>query len=279
MSFFDFAHFLTPEARAFALRPEVLVAVGFLSLVTSFARYFSWCGTFYWIFYIRQRLPGQKIQPAWPKKAQILNEVRWSLSSCGIYALVTVLLYFAVLRGWTQVYFDWSERGTGYGLFSLGLMVVLHDLYFYVTHRLSHRVRWIFRHIHRVHHMSTNPTPFADIMFHPVDALINVGFLPLFLFAMPLHPLTLGLFLAQLQVVNAIGHIGFEVFPESWRHAKGWRWISRPTAHNIHHSHVHCNYGLYFRFLDYFLKTEKTPEDIIRRSRPGAKDSQREKVS
>ncbi len=268
MSPFALAQYLTPEARAWALQPEVLVAVAFLSLVTSIGRYFTWSGAFYWVFYVRRRLARRKIQPAWPKREQIANEVRWSLYSCIIYALLSAFLYFAILKGWTSVYFDWSERGTGYAVFSFVLMIVVHDVYFYVTHRASHEVRWIFRHFHRIHHQSTNPTPFADIMFHPVDALIHVGFLPTFIFLIPLHPLTLALFVGQVQVVNAIGHIGFETFPESWRHAWGWRWISRPTQHNIHHSHVQCNYGLYFRFLDHFLKTEKTPEDVASGRRP-----------
>jgi lathosterol oxidase len=262
MSAFDFARYLTPEVLAVALKPEVLVAVGFLSLVTSIGRYFTWCGVFYWIFYFRKRWADHKIQAGWPTKEQIANEVKWSLSSCIIYAFLAVFLFYAILKGWTAMYFDWTERGTGYAVLSFVLMIVVHDVYFYTTHRLSHEVRWVFRRVHRIHHQSTNPTPFADIMFHPVDALIHVGFLPVFIFSFPLHPVTLALFMTQVQAVNAIGHIGFELFPERWRHAKGWRWISRPTAHNIHHSHVHCNYGLYFRFLDHFLKTEKTIEDV-----------------
>lgn len=261
MSALEFAQYLTPEVRALLLRPEVLVAVGFLSLVTSIGRYFTWCGVFYWIFYVKKRWKSHKIQPAWPKKAQIAGEIRWSLYSCIIYALLAVFLYDAILAGRTAVYFDWSERGTGYAVFSFSLMILVHDVYFYVTHRVSHEWRWLFRNVHRIHHQSTNPTPFADIMFHPVDALIHVGFLPVFIFTIPLHPLTLGLFMLQVQAVNAIGHIGYELFPESWKTAPGLKWISRPTAHNVHHSHVHCNYGLYFRFFDHFLKTERNLSD------------------
>ncbi len=259
---FDFSHYVTPELKAFMMRPEVLLAAFFISLLTSLARYMSWSGAFYWIFYVRRRLTGHKIQPAWPTKAQIANEIAWSLKSCVIYAVLAVLIVVSVLEGWTKIFFDFSERGVGYAVFSFFLMIIVHDLYFYATHRLSHEVRWLFRRFHRIHHMSGNPSPFADIMFHPVDALIHVGFLPIFIFTIPLHPLVLGLFLLQVQAVNAIGHIGFEVFPDGQRRHPVLRWISRPTAHNLHHSHVQCNYGLYFRFMDRLFKTERLPEDV-----------------
>jgi sterol desaturase/sphingolipid hydroxylase (fatty acid hydroxylase superfamily) len=169
----------------------------------------------------------------------------------------------------THLYLDVSAYGWPYFCFSLVAMLFLHDAYFYWSHRLSHASKVMFRRFHRIHHQSLNPTPYADIMFHPVDALVHAGFIPLFLFTLPVHPLALGLFLATVTVVNAVGHIGYEIFPYHWLSRPGLRWISQATSHNLHHSKVHCNYGLYFRFWDKLCGTyHPETDELFRRCAP-----------
>ena len=66
--------------------------------------------------------------------------------------------FLAIRAGWTRVYFDIRERGAAGLGSSLVLMVILHDAYFYWTHRLLHHPAF-FERFHRVHHLSTTPTP------------------------------------------------------------------------------------------------------------------------
>src|SRR3546814_2958407 len=47
---------------------------------------------------------------------------------------------------------------------------LLHDSFFYWTHRLLHRPRW-FRLAHAVHHESRPPTAWAAMSFHPIEAV------------------------------------------------------------------------------------------------------------
>lgn len=256
----ELRHLYTPEAIAWALQPAVLAGVFAASAVGGALLYLLRTGSLYWFLYGQRRWAHRKLQAAWPDRRQILQEIRWSLLSCVVYAGLTTGLVFAAIKGWTRLYLNVSDYGWVWFAASFAVMVVLHDAYFYAMHRLSHQWRWLFRHVHRVHHQTRNPTPFADIMFHPVDALIHAGFVPLFLFGLPLHPLALGLFLTLVTVVNAIGHIGYEVFPDAWRQHWFWRHVSRAEAHNDHHAHVQCHYGLYFTFWDRLLKTERPAE-------------------
>ena len=53
---------------------------------------------------------------------------------------------------------------------SIGIAIVVHDTWFYWTHRLMHHRR-LFKLFHRVHHESTNPTPWAAYCFAPLEAM------------------------------------------------------------------------------------------------------------
>jgi sterol desaturase/sphingolipid hydroxylase (fatty acid hydroxylase superfamily) len=254
----ELRHFYTPENIQRALAPAVLFGVLLVSFVGGVALYFSRTWPLYRMFYgkSRERWAARKLQPAWPTRKQVALEIRWSVSSCAVYAVMTTALFYAAVKGWTRIYLNFSDYGWPWFLASMLVMLVLHDAYFYATHRLSHQWRWFFRKAHRVHHQTTNPTPFADIMFHPLDAVVHAGFVPLFLFCLPLHPIAFALFMTLVTAVNAIGHVGFELFPERWRGHWFWRHVSRAESHNLHHSRVQCNYGLYFTFWDRLLRTD-----------------------
>ena len=251
-SLFELRKLYTPETIAQAQKPGVLAVIFLASLVFNLSRYFTWSAFLYWLLYKKKRAAwgARKLQATWPDRSQVLLELRWSITSCVVYSLLTVALFVAAIRGDTRIYLNFSDHGWGWFFGSIAVMLVLHDAYFYWTHRLSHEVRWVFRRVHLIHHKTTNPTPFADIMFHPVDALIHAGFVPLFLFTIPVHPLAFWIFMTIVTAVNAVGHTGFELFPDRWRTHWFWRHVSRAETHNAHHASVHGNYGLYFNFWD-----------------------------
>jgi lathosterol oxidase len=69
----------------------------------------------------------------------------------------------------TLVYYPANKYGWPYYIISIVLMIALHDTYYYWTHRLLHWKK-IFRYVHKVHHLSLNPTPFSAYALHPVEA-------------------------------------------------------------------------------------------------------------
>jgi uncharacterized protein (DUF2147 family) len=114
----------------------------------------------------------------------------------------------------------------------------------------------LFKHVHRVHHESTNPSPWAAYAFHPWEALIQALVMPILVFVLPLHPLTAFTFLAYMIIRNVIGHLGFEILPKGFTKNKWLNWNTAVTHHNMHHEHFHNNYGLYFTWWDKLMKTE-----------------------
>ena len=154
----------------------------------------------------------RKIQPGFAPSSEIRREVLYSLLTAFIFALNGVFIYVSMANGWTLIYTDFADYGWLYGAFSLALTIVLHDAYFYWTHRLMHHPR-LFDRFHRVHHESNSPSPWAAYAFAPLEAVIQAMFLTILIFVLPLHVAVIYLFMLHMIVRNVIGHSGFELFP------------------------------------------------------------------
>jgi Delta7-sterol 5-desaturase len=220
-------------------------------------RYLFFAG-FAWVLgYIlfRQRWLHRKIIPRFPASADIRREIRDSMITVVIFGVVGVLTILAAQRGWTQMYFRVSAHGWGWWWASIGLTILLHDAWFYWTHRLMHHPK-LFRLFHRTHHLSTNPTPWAAFAFSPGEAVVQAAIFPLAISIMPMHPLAFGVFMLWQMLFNVIGHTGYEYnhrrFLDSWFLRTV---INTPTAHAMHHEKIRGNYGLYFNFWDRLMRT------------------------
>jgi Delta7-sterol 5-desaturase len=136
----------------------------------------------------------------------------------------------------------------------LALILVLHDTWFYWSHRLLHH-RLVFPRVHALHHRSTNPSPFAALAFHPLEAVMQV------IWAVPLSllvpiPSAVWLAFSFLAIfVNVLGHCGVEPYPLSWQTHPALKWLNFATMHNRHHVKLGSCFGLYFSFWDRVMNT------------------------
>lgn len=198
----------------------------------------------------------RKIQPGPALSNAIWREVRYSLLTALIFALNGVCIYAFMANGWTLIYTRVADHGWAYWAFSLGATIVLHDAYFYWTHRLMHHPR-LFDHFHRLHHESHSPSPWAAYAFAPAEAVVQAAFLTIVIFLLPLHVSVIYLFMLHMIVRNVIGHSGFELFPRGTPAHAVFGVLTTNTHHDLHHS---CgggiNYGLYFTWWDRLAGTE-----------------------
>jgi Delta7-sterol 5-desaturase len=244
-------------AATLGLGPVVFTTLALFVIVT--LRYFFFAGASYLVCYrwLRERWRERKIQPELPERQALHAEIGWSVASGLIFAVAGAAVFYAWQGGWTRIYVNVSDRGWTYLFASLGLVMLVHETYFYWTHRWLHRPR-PFRRIHRVHHISTNPSPFAAFAFHPWEGVLQAGFLPLVVLVVPLH---IGAFMAYLMlmtVLSVINHLGYELYPSGFDTHWLGRWIISSTHHNLHHSRMRLNYGLYFRFWDRLVGTDSS---------------------
>lgn len=208
-----------------------------------------------WVFY-RGWSETRRLGPRAPEARQMLREFALSMSTVAIFALNGYGIYLLARAGVFVIYGDAAEYGWAWWWASLVLLILAHDAYFYVVHRLLHRPWWL-RTVHRAHHKSVHPSPWAAYAFHPLEAVLMAAYLPLALLAMPLHGGVVFLFLAHMIVRNVLGHCGVAL---TARNALG-RWYARlfttTLHHHLHHSAGSGNYGLYFRHLDRWFGTER----------------------
>ncbi len=219
-------------------------------------RYTVFAGTLYLIFYVWKKRTWihKKIQHKFPEPQRVWFEIKYSLSTFAIFAAMACGLFWLSKNGYNQVYFNIEERGWGYFFVSLTGLIFLHDTYFYWTHRFMH-LPGIFEVMHKVHHRSHNPTPFASFSFHPFEAVVEFGIILLASFLFPIHRYVILAFAIFMIANNVMGHLGFELYPKGFTKNKLTFWLNTSTNHNMHHKFVNCNYGLYFNIWDRIMGT------------------------
>jgi sterol desaturase/sphingolipid hydroxylase (fatty acid hydroxylase superfamily) len=178
----------------------------------------------------------------------------YSLRSIMVFGIVTGTVVYAAYSGWTRLYIQIDDHGWVWFWLSIGVMIVLHDAYFYWTHRLMHHPR-LYRAVHRTHHLSISPTPWAAYAFSPVEALVQAGIGPLIVFTIPVHPAAFGLFMVWQIAFNVFGHCGYEIFPRRFLGSRAGVFLNSVTHHGLHHEKFRANFGLYFNVWDRLMGT------------------------
>lgn len=227
------------------------------------SRYFLVAGFAFVLFYIllRKNFSSRKIQKRFPASKDYFREIGYSAMTILLFALVTLLfLRHPLLAPHTTIYKNIDDYGWGWFILAFPVMFLMHDAYFYWTHRLMHHPL-LFKYFHLVHHKSVNPSPWAAYAFHPLEAIVEVGIFVVFLFTIPIHKLHFFIFFFLSIVYNVYGHLGWELYTKGFsRHWLG-KWINTSVNHNQHHQYFKGNYGLYFLFWDRLMGTIRSDYD------------------
>ncbi|WP_036057837.1 sterol desaturase family protein [Leptospira noguchii] len=249
---------------------ELFSKVGYSGLFgiiwTSFLiRYLLFSGISFWVIWVlfEKRFFHKLIQGKKPEKENIIHEVKYSFITFFIFSLSGIFVVWAKMNGYNRIYENVGDYGILYLIFSLLALIFLHDTYFYWTHRMMHH-RLLFKYFHLVHHKSINPSPWAAFSFHPLEAIVEAGIVPIVSFVLPLHPGVMIVFFVYMTSLNVLGHLSYEFFPSWFLKNKFTNWHNTTTHHNMHHKYFNCNYSLYFNFWDKVMGTnhEKYKENF-----------------
>ena len=233
-------------------------------------RYLATSGLF--AAWTARRFPGRLAG----QRAQVRREIGWSLASAAIYGVPAGIVAWGwQQRGWTKIYTDPSVYSWWWMPASVFAFLLIHDTWFYWTHRLMHRPWW-FRAMHAVHHASRPPTAWAAMSFHPWEAVSGALVIPLLVFVIPIHVTMLGAVLAIMTLMGVTNHMGWELFPRRLVHGRVGQWLITASHHELHHQAYRCNYGLYFRHWDRLCGTDQgLGEFAVSRARRDAADARR----
>ncbi|OQE40070.1 hypothetical protein PENCOP_c006G06504 [Penicillium coprophilum] len=150
--------------------------------------------------------------------------------------------------------------------YQIAIFFVMEDTWHYFFHRALH---WgpLYKAIHKVHHQYSAPFGLAAEYASPIEVMI-LGFgtvsSPILwcAFTGNLHILTMYIWIV-LRLFQAIdAHSGYE-FPWSLHHFLPF-WAGA-DHHDLHHEKFIGNYSSSFRWWDYLLDTEYTPDALKRR--------------
>jgi lathosterol oxidase len=225
--------------RARTLEIFAIASLGFAAI------YFGLGGLTAWITgALSRRGVGRVIDTRTLVRHQVRDEVLRSLVSIAIFGGYGVLTLALEARGW--VHLRWTLDGPRL-LADLVVMTVWNELHFYACHRLLH-TKWLYRHVHLVHHRSVRPTPWSTYSFHPLEALLlgsvmvtALVFWDLTIFGAILYPLV------SLSM-NVLGHANYALSDEG---ALG----NASVRHSLHHQRVRGNFGFLVPWLDAGLRT------------------------
>ena len=232
-----------------------------------FGRYVVFAAIAYFIFYVWKRRDWLylKIQQRFPTPSDYQREIGYSALTSLIFGVVVWLCLGTPFHTYTRFYSNIDQYGLGWLLLSIPLTVLVHDAYFYWIHRLMH-LPGLYRKMHLTHHRSVNPSPWAAFAFHPLEAVLEAGIIPILLIIMPLHPISFLGFVTVMLVFNVYGHLGYELFPAKLFHHPLGKWLNTAVYHNLHHEKFKGNYGLYFTFWDRWCGTLR--EDGLNKEYP-----------
>jgi sterol desaturase/sphingolipid hydroxylase (fatty acid hydroxylase superfamily) len=225
-------------------------------LIVIASRYFILATAFWLIWYVlfRKRFAPKKLQPRFPKQKDYQREIFYSTITILIFTILPTTMLLTSFRQHTLYYKNVSDYPMWWFCLAFPLTLIVHDTYFYWTHRLMHHPR-LFKVMHLIHHKSTNPSPWAAFAFHPAEALVEGGIFAVLVMIMPLHAIHLAVFFAVQMLFNIYGHLGWELFSPGFRKSRIGRWISTSSVHNAHHQYFRGNYGLYFLWWDRWCGT------------------------
>lgn len=200
-------------------------------------------------------LSKSKIQDRRAAKKDFTRDFLYSMQSTAVFVVISYLIFYTPLKSITRVYTELNDYPSWWLWTAVGISLVIHDTYFYWTHRLLHHPK-LFKIAHVLHHQSTNPSPWTSYSFHFLEAWTEGLVLLVIAMVIPVHRLTIFTFTIVAFMINVYGHLGYEVAPKWFRNTFLFEIFNTSVHHNLHHSKFKGNYGLYFRIWDRLLGTE-----------------------
>lgn len=131
--------------------------------------------------------------------------------------------------------------------------LLIFDFQYFVWHWTHHKIRFLYKRVHAVHHRYHSPFCWVTQYLHPWE-LVTVGFLTTTnTWFFNCHPLTTWSYMLTSIMVSVEDHIGFD-FPFTLNHLTNGFFGGAPK-HDMHHMKPHTNYQPFFNHWDKIFGT------------------------
>lgn len=183
-----------------------------------------------------ERKERPRAGPSFTFHDQTMDNMCWTLASgVTIWTAYEAAIWLAYAEGIAPA-MTWSDNPVWFvGLFLV--LPVYHSLHFYWIHRLLH---WapLYRRVHAIHHRNVSIGPWSGMSMHPVEHVLYLSALLIFL-VVPAHPVHMLFLCFWLTLGAATSHSGYQalVLGERAEFKIG------SFFHQLHHRYFQCNYG------------------------------------
>jgi len=183
-------------------------------------------------------------------KLQFFNQILW------IYPMALVQLVWVPDTELPEL------APTVWELFSHVMIFFLaFDASYFVFHVVCHKVRWLYRWCHSVHHMYSSPFAAAAQHLHPFELFFVATFITTVPWAFPTHVLTYWTWFVVSQSVSYEVHTGYD-FPFALH--RFLPFYSGAPAHDMHHMRPLTCFQPWFNYLDRLFGYHICYEDLKR---------------
>lgn len=182
----------------------------------------------------------------WLAKGVVFFVVAMAINGLVPYAIVTLLAPHA------------PPRLARLGLWGTPITFLVAPLVVYTFHRTFHRVPFLWRWTHQMHHSAERLDVVGGVMFHPFELMITVSI-------GTVVPLVVGV---SPDAAALAGMIGFFYAMFQHLNVRTPRWlgvvIQRPEAHSVHHARgVHAYNYADFPVIDMLFGTWRNPAGFV----------------
>jgi len=190
-----------------------------------------------------------KLNAVYPDFSQFKHDAFWTTSATLTASALEALICYGYCNNYFPAYMNLEFNF--FNIFMIMAVTHIRIPHFYVIHRLMHPWKtevipdigkFLYKHVHSLHHKSYNPTAFSGTSMHPVESTLYYS-AALVLIPLKCHPTIVLSTIIDCGVGAWLGHDGFQ---------------SPGTCdffHYLHHAHFDCNYGAPHVPLDWLFGT------------------------
>lgn len=137
-------------------------------------------------------------------------------------------------------------------LFSLFVILIFDDTFFYFLHRFMHQNKYIYIKIHKIHHRANSPIPIDYIYVHPLEWMS--GFIGPFIGILSLGGVSIYTFWLYL-IIRNLHELDIHSGLKSSFLNRSFLFSGTNEHHDLHHAKRIGNYSSTFIFWDILFKT------------------------
>ena len=131
------------------------------------------------------------------------------------------------------------------------------DFEFFIWHFIHHKVRFLYKHIHSIHHQYHSPNGWVAQYVHPFELLTLGFFSTTSPWVIGCHPLTTFIFQHFMVAISIDAHVGYDLpfMPHRW-----FPFYGGSVKHDMHHQRPLTNYAPFYNYLDQIFGTFCPPQ-------------------